>query len=144
MDGNKNCTLCNRKIEKDTYKKDKFLCKNCSKKKEKKKSNNNKLIQNQQPKIENVNNKNNRALLVGPFFSGKTYPTLKSLSRTSSPDFQIIRNSPPEQYSNSEMKNRETGEEIKPLNEDENAITVFDVLLGSSTSRYEDQQFIRG
>ena len=59
-------------------------------------------------------------------------------------DIHTITKSPPEQYSNSKIKVKEIGKEIKPLNEYENAIIVFDDILGSSNSRYKDQFFIRG
>ena len=81
MDKNKNCTACNIKLDKDNYKKDKTVCKDCYNIK-KRKYINKTLIQNQQPKIENVNtNNNNRTLLVGSSFSGKTYHMLKLRSR---------------------------------------------------------------
>ena len=81
--------------------------------------------------------------MVGPSFSSKTYLMLKILSRTPDRDIYIITKSPPEQYSNSKIKNKEIGEELKPLNEYENAIIVFDDILGSSNSKYTDQYFIR-
>ena len=93
--------------------------------------------------IDNVNN-NNRTLLVGPSFSGKTYLMLKILSRIPERDIYIITKSPPEQYSNSKIKTKEIGDEIKPLNEYENVIIVFDDVLGSTNSRFIDQFFIRG
>ena len=82
--------------------------------------------------------------MVGPSFSGKTYLMLKILSRISDRDIYIITKSPPEQYSNSKNKIKEIGDEIKPLNEYENGIIVFDDILGSSNSRFIDQFFIRG
>ena len=94
------------------------------------------------PEIEN--NNNNRTLLVGPSFSGKTYLMLKILSRIPDRDIYIITKSPPEQYTNSKIKIKEIGDEIKPLNEYENGILVFDGVLGSSNSRDIDQFFIRG
>ena len=95
--------------------------------------------------IDNVNNNNNnRTLLVGPSFSGKTYLMLKILSRISDRDIYIITKSPPEQYSNSDIEIREISDEIKPLNEYENGIIVFDDVLGSTNSRFIDQFFIRG
>ena len=81
--------------------------------------------------------------MVGPSCSGKTYLVLKFLSRTPDRDIYIITKSPPEQYSNSKIKNKEIGEEIEPLDEYENAIIVFDDILGSSNSKYTDQYFIR-
>ena len=98
----------------------------------------------EKPEIGNVNNNhNNRTLLVGSSFSGETYLILKILSRIPDRDNYRITESPPEQYSNSKIKIKEI-EDIKPLNEYENAIIVFDDILGSSNSRYVDQFFIRG
>ena len=93
--------------------------------------------------IDNVNN-NNRTLWVGLSFSGKTYLILKILSRMLDRDIYLITKSPPEQYTNSKTKIKEISDEIKPLNEYENGIMVFDDVLGSSNSRFIDQYFIRG
>ena len=139
MDKNKNCSVCNIKLDINNYKKDRTVCKDCYN--EKKRKNN--LIQ--QPKIENGNDiNNNRTLLVGPSFSGKTYLMLKILSRIPDREIYIITKSPPEQYTNSKIKIKEISDEIKPLNEYKNGIIVFDDFLGSSNSRFIDQFFIRG
>ena len=69
---------------------------------------------------------------------------LKILSRISDRDIYIITKSPSEQYTNSKIKIKEMNDEIKPLNEYENGIIVFDDILGSSNSRLIDQFFIRG
>ena len=82
--------------------------------------------------------------MVGPSFSGKTYLMLKTLPRIPDQDIYIITKSPPEQYTNSKYKIKETSDEIKPLNEYENGIIVFDDILGSSNNRFIDQFFIRG
>ena len=82
--------------------------------------------------------------MVGPSFSGKTYLMLKILSRMIDRDIYIITKSPPEQYTNSKIKIKEISDAIKPLNECENGIIVFDDILGSSISRFIDQFFIRG
>ena len=87
---------------------------------------------------------NNRTLLVGPSFSGKTYLMLKILSRIPDRDIYKITKSHPEQYTNSKIKIKETSDEIKPLNEYENGNIVFDDVLCSSNSRDIDQFFIRG
>ena len=68
---------------------------------------------------------------------------LKLLSRITNRDIYIITTSPPKYYSNSKTKFKEIGAEIQPLNEHENAIMVFDDILGSSNGRYIDQTFIR-
>ena len=144
MDKNKNCSICNIKLDINNYKKDKTVCKDSYNKKKRK----NKLVRNeitisdQQAKIENGNNiNNNRTLLVGPSFSGKTYFILKTLSRIPDRDIYVITKSPPEQYTNSKIKIKEISDEIKPLNEYENGIIVFDDILGSSNSRFIDQWY---
>ena len=139
MDKNKNCSVCNIKLDINNYKKDRTVCKDCYNKKKRK----NNLIQ--QPEIENGNDiNNNRTLLVGSSFAGKTYLMLKILSRMIVRDIYIITKSPPEQYTNSKIKIKEITDEIKPLNEYENGVIVFDDILGSSNSRFIDQFFIRG
>ena len=139
MDKNKNCSVCNIKLDINNYKKDRTVCKDCYNKKKRK----NNLIQ--QPKIENGNDiNNNRILLVGSSFAGKTYLMLKILSRMIDRDIYIITKSPPEQYTISKIKIKEITNEIKPLNEYENGVIVFDDILGSSNSRFIDQFFIRG
>ena len=50
-------------------------------------------------------------------------------------DIQIITKSPPAQYSSFKKKLKEIGEEIKPLNENQNAIKVLNDILGWSNSR---------
>ena len=138
MDKNKNCSVCNIKLDINNYKKDRTVCRDCYNKKKRK----NKItISHQKPIIGDGNNNNNRTLLVGPSFSGKTYLMLKVLSRMIDRDIYIITKSPPEQYTNSKIKIREISDEIKPLNEYENGIIVFDDILGSSNSRFIDHFF---
>ena len=134
MGKNKNCSVCNIKLDIKNYKKDRTVCKDCYNKKKRK----NNLIQ--QLKIENGNDiNNNRTLLAGPSFPGKTYLMLKILSRMIDRDIYIINKSPPEQYANFKIKIKEKSNEIKPLNEYENGIIVFGDNLGSSNSRFIDQ-----
>ena len=102
MDENKNCSVCNIKLDINNYKKDRTVCKDCYNKKKRK----NNLIQ--QPKIENeIDINNNRTLLVGPSLSGKIYLMLKILSRKIDRDVYIITKSPSEQYTNSKIKIKE-------------------------------------
>ena len=82
--------------------------------------------------------------MVGPSFSGKTYFMLKIRSQMHDRGIYIIAKSSPEQYSNSKIKTKEIREEIKPLGEYKNAITVFDDVSGTSDSRDIYQLFIRG
>ena len=60
----------------------------------------------EKPKTDNFNTENNnRTLLVGCSFSGKTYLMLKILSRIPPErNIYIITKSPPEQSSNSKIK----------------------------------------
>ena len=110
MDKKKNCSACNIKLDINNYKKNRTICRDCYNKKKRKNNINtlppNKFIENfntpQKSKIEN--NNNNRTLLVGPSFSGKTYLMLKILSRISDRDIYIITKSPQEQYTNSKKK----------------------------------------
>ena len=98
----------------------------------------------EKPTIDNDKNNNIRTVLVGPSFSGKTYLMLKIFSRIPlARDIHIITKSPPEQYSNSEIKITEITEGKKPLNEYENDIIVFDGILDSSNSRDIDKFFIK-
>ena len=121
------------------YKKNRTVCKTCYNKKKRK---NKSIISYQQPKIEN-GKINNRTLLVGPSFSGKTYLMLKLLSRIPNRDIFIITKLPPELYSYSKIKIKEISDDIKRLNEYENGITIFDDNLGSPNSIIEDQYVIR-
>ena len=145
MDKNKTCSACNIKLDKDNYKRGRTVCKDCYNKK-KRKTNDKTLIQNHKPNVGNVdkNNNNNRTLLVGPSFSGKTYLMLKILSRVINRYIYKITKSPPEQYSNSKIKSKEISDEIKPLIEYENGIIVFDDILVSPNTRFIEQFFIRG
>ena len=93
MDKNKNCSVCNIKLDINIYQKDRTVCKDCYNKSKRK----NNLIQNevatsqQQPKIENgKNNNHNRTLFVGPSFSSKIYLMLNFFSRIPDRDIYII------------------------------------------------------
>ena len=120
MDKNKNCSVCNIKLDINNYRKHRTVCKDCYNKKKRKTN----LVQNeitishQQPKTENgKNNNNNRTLLVGASFSGKTKLMLKIFSRIPDRDIYIITKSSPEQYINSKIRIKEISDEIKPLNQ---------------------------
>ena len=143
MDKNKKCSACNIKLiklDEDNYKKNKTTCKNCYIENKRKNKIINTLIQNEQPKNDNVNTNNtNRTLLVGPNFSGKIYLMLRIPSGITDRDLYIITKSSLDQYSNSKINIKQIGDENRPLSEYENAIIVFDVILGSSNSGDIDQ-----
>ena len=67
---------------------------------------------------------------------------LKIFSQIRDRDISIITKSPPEQYSN-KIRIKEISDEIKPLNEYENGVIVFDDILGSANSKYLDQFFYK-
>ena len=132
---NKNCSRCNIKLDKDNYKRYRTVSKDCYNKKKKNKFNTT-PNQKQQQKIENViTNNNNRRLLLGPSLSGKTYLMLKILSRLPDRDICLITKSSPEQYADSGIKNKEITDEIKPLDEYERCVIVFDDILVTTNSR---------
>ena len=81
--------------------------------------------------------------LIWPCFSGKSCLGLKIFWWKPDWDTYISIKFPPEQFLNSKNKIKEIGEEIRPLNELENAIIVFDDVLVSSKSRYIVQLFKR-
>ena len=75
MNKNENCSIQNVKLNKDNYKRDMTICRDCYNKQKK----NNTLLPNtittsyQQPKMEKVTNNKNRTVIVGFSNCGKTY-----------------------------------------------------------------------
>ena len=86
---------------------------------------------------------NIQTFLVGLSFPGETYLMLKFLSGIPNRDFYVFTKSPPEQYSDSKIKTKENGEELKPLNEHQNPILVFHAVFGTSSSKNVKQFFKR-
>ena len=153
----KNCTVCNIEIDEDNYKKDRNICKYCYNINRKKYIKNTfprndkiNLIQNQQPKIENVNNnknndnspnvltyENHAFVVIGPRNVGKTYYMLKVLEKIGKkrPIHIITR-------SRNQYPNYKTSTEIKPINKYKGSVVVFDDLLGARNSSQIDE-FLR-
>ena len=73
----------------------------------------------------------NRTAFVGTLFSGKTHSLLEILSRKTDRDIYIFTKSPPGHYSNCKVKIEKIGEEIQILSDYQNAIKVFDDVLGT-------------
>ena len=121
-----NCTASNRKRDRDNFKTDINVYKGCNKRKEKK------LVA--QPMI-GMPSRNNCTLIVGDSFAGESYLLLIIFSRMCDRDIFIIIKVPLEQYSNFLFKIKESYEEIKPLNEYESSVMVFEVFLGSSNCK---------
>ena len=69
---------------------------------------------------------------------------LENLSRRPDREIYIITKSPPEQYSNSNIKIKELSDEIQLLNEYKIAIIVIDDISDSSNSKYIHQFFVKG
>ena len=88
---NRNCSICNIKIDEYNYLKHKTVCKSCYNKNRRKNIKIEKEIHTtpQQQKIDNVNNENNivskfenhRHVVIGPSNVGKTYYMLKVLEK---------------------------------------------------------------
>ena len=83
---NRTCNTCNIEIDGNNYLKNRTVCKKCYNK-NRRKNNNNILIQNQEPRINNVNNKNTNTIVpsyenhtcvvIAPRNVGKTYYMLE-------------------------------------------------------------------
>ena len=89
---NRNCSVCNIKVDKNNYLKDRTVCKSCY---NKKRGEIEIITSNQQPKNDHVNNnksyvnnpkvstyENQRHINIGPSHVGKTYYMLKVLEKT--------------------------------------------------------------
>ena len=123
---NQSCSVCNKKINKNNYLKDRRVCKSYYKE-NRRKNNNNTLIQNeiitfhQQPKAENVDsNNNNRNLVIGVSNCDRTYLNIFILLRTQEPIF--VNTKSINHYPNIKAQ---TSDEIQPLYKCENSTVVF-------------------
>ena len=95
MEVNQTCTVCKTKIDGKIYKKDRNVCKTCYNKNRNKRKNtfppNINIVSDQQPEIENVNNKDNNTtvsthenhayVVIGPRNVGKTFYMLNKLKK---------------------------------------------------------------
>ena len=135
----KKCIVCKIKIDKDNYKKDRNICKNCYNMNRKKY---NKITTSyQQPKNENVSNSNNknRTLIIGFSNCGKTYLMNHILFQKQEPIFIITKSI--NQYPTIKAQ---TSDEIQPLENYENSTVVFDDMLLSKQTSDIDLFFTRG
>ena len=146
---NRICNTCN--IEKDgsNYLKDRTDCKKCYNKK-RRRNNNNNLIQNQQPKIDKINNnkdnnpkvstyENYAYVVIGPRNVGKTNYKLKMLEKIGNkrPIQTITR-------SRNQYPKYETNNEIKPFDHYKRSVGVFDDILGAGNCSQIDEFYTRG
>ena len=123
---------------------DRTVCKTCCNK-NRRKNKNNPLIQNQQPKIDKINNdnvpkyENHAHVVIVPRNVGKTYYMLKILEKTGGKrPIHIITRSP------NQNPNYKTSIEIKPINKNKGSVVIFDDMLGARNSPQKDEFFTRG
>ena len=138
----KKCTVCNIKIDVDSYKKDRNICRNCYNMNRKKYNNKEKKT-----KIDNVSNKNDnvskfenhRNVVIGPSNVGKTYYMLKALEKIGNqrPIHIITR-------SQNQYPNYKTSTDIKPINKYKGSVVIFDDMLGAKNISQIDDFFTRG
>ena len=94
---------------------DRIVCKSCYNK-NRRKNNNNTIIQNQQPKVNKINNSNDNwsnvpkyenhaCIVIGPRNVGKTYYILKMLEKTANKRPIHIITLSPNQYPNYKTSN---------------------------------------
>ena len=130
---NRNCTVCDIKIDKSNYLKDRTVGKSCYNKNRRKNNNINTLIQSQQPKSDNskdedkkktVDSVKNRTLIIGCSNCGKTYLMNHIFLQKREPIFIITKSL--NQYPKTKAQ---TSDQIKPLDQFENSTVVFDDLL---------------
>ena len=146
---NRNCSICNIKIDENNYLKHKTVCRSCYNKNRRKNIKIEKAIHTtpQQQRIDNVNNKNNivskyenhRHVVIGPSNVGKTYYMFKILEKMDDKrPIHIITRSP------NQYPNYKTNNEIKPTNKYKGSIVIFDDMLGAKNSSQIDEFFTRG
>ena len=146
---NRNCSICNIKIDEKNYLKHKTVCRSWYNKNRKKNIKIEKEIHitPQQQNIDNVNNKNNivskyenhRHVVIGPSNVGKTYYMLKVLEKKGNKrPIHIITRSP------NQYPNYKTSNEIKPINKYKGSVVIFDDMLGAKNSSQIDEFYARG
>ena len=146
---NRNCSICNIKIDENKYLKHKTVCRSCYNKNRRKDIKIEKEVHTtpQQQKIDNVNNKNiivskyenHRHVVIGPSNIGKTYYMLKILEKMDNKrPINIITRSP------NQYPNYKTSTDIKPINKYKGSVVIFDDMLGARNSCQIDEFFTRG
>ena len=149
---NRTCNTCNKEKDKNNYYlKDGTVWKRCYNKNGRK-NNINTLIQNQEPKTENVNNNKNNVnnpnvltyenhayVVIGPRNLGKIYHMLKKLEKIGNkrPIHLITRS--PNQY-----PIYKTSNEIKPKKNCKGSVVISDDMLGARNSSQINDFYTRG
>ena len=136
-------------IDENNYLEDRTVCQSCCNKNRRKNSKNT-TIQNQQPKIEKINNnndnnpnvstyENNAYVAIGPRNVGKTYYMLKIVEKIGSKRPIHIKVRSPNQYAN-----YKTSDEIKRIYNWKGSVVIFDDMLGGRNSSQIVNFFKRG
>ena len=166
---NQHCGVCNIKIDKNNYSKNRTVSKSCYNKNRRKNNKKNTFFQKHQPKSDNsiddhkkkkkvvnsVNNKNfnkketkvvdsvnnnkNKTLIIGLSTCGKTYVINNILLQKHQPIFIITKSL----NQNPNIK-AQTSDEFQPLESYENSTVVFDDMLLSKQESNIDLFFTRG
>ena len=136
----KKSTVCNIRIGKDNYEKDRNFCKNCYNNNRKKYNINNKeklqvansvnntnISKKKREDVDSVKNSNNRTLIIGFSNCGKTCLMNHILIQKQEPIFIITKSL--NQYPKIKAQ---TSEEIQPIEHYENSTVVFDDMLLSN------------
>ena len=141
---NRNCSACNIMIDENKYLKHRTICKKCHND-NRTKNNINTRTENEQPKIDKINNnnvstfENHACVVIGPRNVGKTYYILKILEKTGNKrPINIITRSP------NQYPIYKTSNEIKPINKYKGSVVIFDDMLGAKNSSQIDEFFTRG
>ena len=135
------CTVCTIKIEKYIYKTDRNICKSCYSIIRKKYSNNtfSRKGNNKKKVVDSVNININRTLNILFSNCGKTYLVNHILLQEQEPIFIITKSL--KQYPNIQAQ---ISDESEPLENYENSIVVFDVMLLSKQESNIDLFFTGG
>ena len=152
---NRNCSLCNIKIDINNYKKDRTVCKICYNR-NKRKNNNHTITQNHQhtlsekekcftqhqPKNDNNNDRiheNHAYIITGPRNVGETYYRLEKLKEIGNKRPVHIITRSPNQY-----PNYKTSNENKTINKNKRSIVIFDDMLGAQNSSQNNDFYTMG
>ena len=119
MNVQKKYTACNIKRDSNNYLKNRIVCKSCYNMK-RRENNNKTLIKNQQPKIDNVNNNDNKGTLIIGFSNcGKTYLMNLIVHQKQEPIFIIT-----ESLNLYSIITAQTSDELQPLENYEKNSTI--------------------
>ena len=132
-------TACNKKVDRDKYKKVGTVCKHCYKRKER---NKNIFVPEKQNNDKNARvsaNENHCHVFIGSSNLGKTYYNLKIPGKLGNKLPTHIKTRSSKYYSNFR-----TTTESKPINFSKESVMIFDDVLVIQNSSYLEEFFTRG